>query len=189
MNPAVADLDGLPATQSHKVLGKLCSRGHRGIADKRRNYTKVALKCLGNLHSYEVILLIQAPASLRVGRDEPRLSDDGDKHVAGRDGLIDALDKVLSRPDVIDVDEHLISAEVFLEPIGQTAGVRSAVVSTIADKNPGHVPPCRLGTRHCLDIFTMFPVPMSLVPESLCLTGVYSAACLAGRCSWRGGRC
>jgi hypothetical protein len=126
LKPVVADLDGLPAAQSNQILRKLRGCGHRGVADERRNHTAVALKRLGNLHPYEVVISIQAPAALRVGRGEPRLPDNGDKHVATSDRLIDALDKVLARPDVIDVDEHVIPAEVLLEPIGQAAGTLSS---------------------------------------------------------------
>jgi hypothetical protein len=42
----------------------------------------------------------------------------------------------------IDIDEHLITAEVLLEAISQASGVRSAVITSIAKKNSGHGTPC-----------------------------------------------
>ena len=83
----------------------------------------MSLECLRNLHPYEVVLSIQPAASLWVDRGQPGLTDHGDEHVAGGDGLINALDEVLARPDGIDVDEHVLAAEVFPEPIGQPVGV------------------------------------------------------------------
>ena len=63
---------------------------------------------------------------------EPVRSDHREHVLASRQRLLDGLKEVLSRLDVVDVDEHAVVSEARDQPIRQTPGVAARIFRALA---------------------------------------------------------
>jgi len=134
VEPVVADLEGLPSRECHQVLRQLGGFGHRRISDEDRNHPDMPLERFRHFQSNEVVVSLETPAPLRVRRPKPRFSNDRDDDIAVGDRLIDPIGEILAGANRVDVDEHIVAAEVLPEPIGQATCVGSAVLATIVER-------------------------------------------------------
>jgi hypothetical protein len=48
--------------------------------------------------------------------------------------FLEHRDEVVARPHLLDVDEHLVVAEMLLEPVANATGVASSIRAAVADE-------------------------------------------------------
>ena len=81
--------DRLVETQRTQILGQLVLPGHAGAAQEHGDHPHLACKRLPNLQAHEVARHVEAPASIVCRDCRPPLADDGQKHVALTDLVLD----------------------------------------------------------------------------------------------------
>jgi hypothetical protein len=125
----------LAPSELRQVTRQIDCGGHRGSRDERGNYRNTATERCRDLHSNEVLRIVESATATGVRRAQPVPADHRDKRITGTHRSLETVDEVLPRSDCIDVDEHIVGAEVISQPIRQSAGVRRAVLAPVTDED------------------------------------------------------
>ena len=128
------DLQSVSASEAAQGLRQLIGPRHAGPLQQHGDDPHLAIKGSLDLESHEVILILKTTAALGVDRGRPLSADEGQKHVARADRLVDHIDEVHARLDRVDVHEDLV-AEMIGQRVIQPAGGVRRVLSSIADED------------------------------------------------------
>ena len=92
--------------QRSQFIGQVVLARHPGAVDQDRNDVHIVAANRGcNLDPYEIGRVVDTAIATLVAYGQPPGADDGQKHVALRDLLIELVREVLARLDVVDVDK------------------------------------------------------------------------------------
>src|SRR5262245_9605891 len=87
------------------------------------------------LETDEVTWILQPPSPVRVRGSRPVAPDKRDDGVAVTYCLFDCLGEVAPHPDGVDIDEHVLAAEMVGEGVIEPAGVAAGVFTAITDED------------------------------------------------------
>ena len=140
---SITHLERVVAGQADEFVWQFLGLGENGALHQDRYHENVASQRNRDLLAHQILGVIESTASVGAGRREPFLTYDDDHRLDCADRLVDQPGVIDAWSDRIDVHEHVI-AEPVPKPIVKATCVTRAVLSPIADEDPGHGYPLQI---------------------------------------------
>jgi hypothetical protein len=136
----------LTTRQPDQAGRQLFSRWHPCTANQDGDDSDVARQGRLDLQANEVARVVEAPLPVLVADRQPSVTDEGEQHIAGANGVGDHLGEIVTRLNRVDIFEDLVSAELRNKVVVEPSGGEVGFASPVADEDP--TSRCRRGSSH-----------------------------------------